>query len=224
MPQNMKEKKDMNYKELFGSELAGKIEEIIKEKGVTLILDDSKNPSYIPKSRFDEVIGQKNGLKEQVTELTSQLAGLKKSAAGNEELTKKLQDLEKNNSEWESKFKKAQIESAVKIKAMSEKAKDPTDLLKFIDISSVEFGKDGELKGIEELITGLKEKKSYLFDSQEKPAPPKKDGINPAGGQEILKSGKIAQLETALQSAIESRNTQLQISLQNELWKLNNEK
>ena len=52
----------MDYKEMFGDELGTQIEGIVAEKKINLIVDDKEKPSYIPKSRFDEVIGSKNEL------------------------------------------------------------------------------------------------------------------------------------------------------------------
>ena len=70
----------MDYKEIFGEELATQIEGVIAEKNINLILDDKEKPAYIPKDRFNEVIGAKNELKATVGALTNELEGLKKSA------------------------------------------------------------------------------------------------------------------------------------------------
>ena len=68
----------MDYKEVFGEELGTQVESVVTEKKINLIVDNKENPGYIPKSRFDEVIGSKNELKTQVSELTNQLETLKK--------------------------------------------------------------------------------------------------------------------------------------------------
>ena len=204
----------MDIKEIFGEELSGKIEEIIKTKGLTLILDDSKKPGYIPKSRFDELIGQKNELKSQVSEINNQLIELKKTSAGNEELTKKLQELEKNNSEWEKKFQKAQIESGIKIKAISEKACDPSDLIKFVDVNKIKFDNNGEVIGIEEQIAELKKSKSYLFTSAEIPSKP---GTNPASGPSLPKKATVELYKEAMALAQKNPNDQ---GLRLQLFKL----
>jgi len=155
----------MEYKEVFGEELATQIETIIKEKGLNLIVDSKEKPAFIPKSRFDEVIGSKNELKTQVSELTNNLETLKKSAQGNEELTKAIQELQSKNGEWETRYKKSLIENTVKFKALQEKAKDTQDLLKFLDYDKLELDPNGDVKGIDEQIKALKENKAYLFDT-----------------------------------------------------------
>ena len=78
----------MDYKEIFGEELGTQIETVITEKNLNLIIDDKEKPNFIPKARFDEVIGSKNQYKTQASELTSELETLKKSAKGNAELEK----------------------------------------------------------------------------------------------------------------------------------------
>ncbi len=152
-------------KEVFGEELWNSIQGVVKEKGVNLILDNKEKPDYIPKSRFDEVIGSKNELKTQVTELSSQLNALKESAKGNETFTKQIEELQSKNGEWESKYKNTLLESAIKLSAVTEKAKDPSDLIRFLDSSKLEIADDGMVKGLDEQITKLKETKSYLFDN-----------------------------------------------------------
>lgn len=189
----------MNLKELFGEEIATKIEEVTKEKGLNLIVDNKEKPEWMPKSRFDEVIGVKNELKTQVGELSNQLEGLKKSAKGNEELTKKIEELQKQNGDWEGRYKDTLIKSQIKILGLKEKAKDSNDLDKFLDTSKLELQEDGTVKGLEEQLKSLKENKAYLFDLEEtKPLP--SGGVNPPPQpsktvdeqiQEALAKGKL---------------------------------
>ena len=167
----------MDYKEVFGEEIAPKIESIVKEKGLNLIVDNKEKPEYIPMSRFTEVITQKNQVKAQADELIKQLDELKKTVKGNEEFTKTIEDLQKKNIDWESKYKNTLLESAIKIKATTEKAKDTGDLIKFLDTSKLEIDETGNVKGLDEQLKVLKESKSYLFDIGGNPNPT----TNPAG-------------------------------------------
>lgn len=150
-------------KEIFGEELWTKIEPLVKEKGLNLILDNKEKPEYIPKSRFDEVIGQKNLVKSQADELAQQLDSLKKSAKGNDELTKQIEELQKKNGEWEGKYKDTLLSGVIKVEAMRAKAKDPADVIAFLDKSKLEVIEDGSIKGLEEQLKRLQETKPYLF-------------------------------------------------------------
>jgi hypothetical protein len=214
MPQNVGGFKIMaDLKELFGEEMFGKIDSIVKEKGLNIIVDNKENPNFIPKSRFDEVIGQKNQVKSQADELIKQLDELKKSVKGNEEFTKTIEELQKKNLDWEGKYKNTLLESAIKIKATTEKAKDAGDLIKFLDVSKLEIDDSGNVKGLEEQLKTLKESKSYLFDTGTNP----NQTTNPAG---TAHKTELQQLEEAYAQAIKTNNTVLQIMLKNKIFKL----
>lgn len=207
------------YKELLGEELNKQVKEALKDKPKTLLIEDTKNPAYIPKSRFDEVIGQRNELKSQVGELTGQLDGLKKSAKDPEKLKAEIEDIKKQYLDLEEKHKSSSIESAIKLKAVQEKAKDPSDILSFVEKSKLQFDKDGNITGLDEQIKLLKEKKSYLFDSGEpqKPPVPASSGSNP---QTAKFKGELGQLQDALKVAMDRRDTVSQIQIQNKIFEL----
>lgn len=213
----MREETNMS-KEIFG-ELWEQVQGIVKERGLNLILDNKEKPEYIPKSRFDEVIGSKNELKSQVTELSSQFEALKKSAVGNETLTKQIEDLQKQNGDWEGKYKQTLLESSVKLKAVTEKAKDANDLVKFLDLSKLEVAEDGTVKGLDEQIAKLKETKAYLFDLGTTPSG---SGANPAGAG--AHKTEEQQLSDAYTEAIKAGNMPLAIALKNKLVALSNKK
>jgi uncharacterized protein YhaN len=204
-------------KELFGEELWGKIEVIIKEKGLNLILDNKEKPEYIPKSRFDEVIGVRNELKTQVGELTNQLDTLKKAAKGNDELVKQIEALQNQNTEWESKYKNSLLESAIKIKALSSKARDAGDLVKFLDMSKLVLEDDGNVKGLDEQLKTLKETKGYLFEVSTSNPPP-----NPPNGGNTQTEEQ--QIQNAHAEALKTGNMPLAIALKNKLTTLINNK
>ena len=154
----------MDYKEIFGEELGTQIETVITEKNLNLIIDDKEKPNFIPKNRFDEVIGSKNQLKSQVGELSSELESLKKSAKGNDDLIAQIEALQKNSADSQDKYNKSLIDNAVKFEAVHNKALDPADLAKFLDYSTLELDEAGNVKGLSEQITSLKENKGYLFE------------------------------------------------------------
>jgi len=210
MAQNEGRRINMDYKEIFGEELAAKIEGIVAEKNINLIVDNKDEPSYIPKQRFDEVIGTKNQLKSQVGELSNELESLKKSAKGNDELTKAIEELQNKNSEWENKYKKNLIENAVKMQALQHKALDPDDLSKFLNYDSLELEESGNVKGLVEQISALKESKSYLFDLEKKVN--NNNATNPANVV-IQKT-----LDEQYQEAVKNGNQVLAIALKNKMY------
>lgn len=205
----------MDYKELFG-ELAEQVESVVKEKGINLIVDNKEKPEYIPKTRFDELIGSKNELKAQVGELTNQLETLKKSAIGNEDLTKKIEELQKANEGWENKYRHSNITSQIKVVAMKEKARDYEDLIRFMDVDKLELSDEGTVKGLDEQLKALRENKPYLFEMTESNQPkPNQNGINPPVGGTNLKT-----IHEQIADAQAKGNTFLAIKLKNQLYKL----
>lgn len=200
----------MDYKEIFGEELGTQIEGVIAEKNINLIVDDKEKPAYIPKSRFDEVIGSKNELKSKVSTLTDELEGLKKSAKGNEELTNAIQELQNKNTEWETKYNKTLIDNAVKMQALHHKALDPSDLAKFLDYNELSLDEEGNVKGLKEQIDGLKETKAYLFEQA------KQTNNNTATNPVNVVVNK--DLDEQYNDAIKNGNQALAIALKNKMF------
>lgn len=143
----------------------------LKEVGYNLVIDDAKNPTMIPKGRFDELIGQKNQFKSQAEEHAKELEALKKAAKGNDELTAQIQALQEKSAEWEKKHAETVMNGEAKLAAMKFNAHDAGDVLNFIDKSKLKY-EDGVVKGLDEQIKALQESKSYLFKSVEQPKNP----------------------------------------------------
>lgn len=195
---------DLN--ELLGEELFNQISEKLGD--AKLIINDG---NYIPKQKFDEVIGSKNEFKSQVGQLTSELEGLKKSAKGNEELTNAIQELQNKNSEWETKYNKTLIENAVKMEALHHKALDPSDLAKFLNYNELSLDEEGNVEGLKEQINKLKESKIYLFEQEKKN---NNNATNPTNV--VIQKG----LEEQYQEAIKNGNQTLAIALKNKMFNI----
>lgn len=198
----------MNIEEMLGNELYAKVQEKLGDKKI--VVNDG---NFIPKGKFDEVIGVKNELKSQVSELTSQLEGLKKSAEGNDSLIKQIEDLQGQNKSWEERYKKTQLETAIKLEAVKSNANDPSDILRLMDFNSLELSDDGSVKGLEDQINGLKESKAYLF-AQEKQQIGKMNAPNPNSAQQ--KSGREALIE-AYNNAATNKDVFSMMSLQKQI-------
>ena len=135
---------------------------VLKGLGHAVIIDDTKDPGYVPRSRLDEVNTQKATLKEKSDELAGQLEILKKAAKGNEGLEKQIADLQKVNTDWEAKYQQTSLDSGIKL-AVAGKANDPADILSFLDRTKLALSEDGTVKGLDEAVTELQKTKPYLF-------------------------------------------------------------
>ena len=196
---------DLN--ELLGEELFNQVSEKLGD--TKLIINDG---NYIPKQKFDEVIGSKNEFKSQVGQLTSELEALKKSAKGNEEFEQAIQKLQDRNNEWESKYNKTLIDNAVKMEALHNKALDPSDLAKFLDYNELSLDEAGNVKGLKEQIDGLRETKAYLFEQDKKV-----NNNNAANPTNVVVQKS---LDEQYQEAVKNGNRTLAIALKNKMFNL----
>jgi len=75
----------MDLKTLLGEELFGTVTTaLVANPDVTILLDSKKEPTYLPKTRFGEVNGQRKLYKHQNNQLGKNLEAMKTSAKGNE--------------------------------------------------------------------------------------------------------------------------------------------
>lgn len=141
------------------------LEEATAQK-VLKAYQESIKDKYIPIERFNEVNEEKKELKGQLEERDKQLNELKTKAAGNEELTAKITELENLNNttkeEYESKITALRKETLIELALKDEKAKNIRAVKALLDLEKVSLDGDN-LIGLEEQLKTLKEKESYLF-------------------------------------------------------------
>ncbi len=122
--------------------------------------------TFIPKSRLDEVITERNALKTTLEERDTQLNTLKKSTVDNEELQNQIKQLQADNKatkeKLESDLKDAKLTSSIKI-ALAGKVHDEDLVANLIDKSKIVMGDDGKIAGLSEQITTMQTEKSFLF-------------------------------------------------------------
>lgn len=135
-------------------------------KKVLKAYQDSLKDRYIPIERFNEVNEEKKELKTQIEDRDKQLKELKIKAAGNEELTTKITELETLNNqtkeEYENKIAALRKETSIELKLKDEKAKNIKAVKALLDLEKVSLDGDN-LIGLDEQLKLLKEKESYLF-------------------------------------------------------------
>lgn len=141
---------------------------------------------FIPKARFDEVNETKKELEQQIQERDNQLKELQKKAKGNEELEKRILELQEANKatkeQYEAKIKDMTITAAIQTKLTD--AKYPDLLLTKFDRSKLSIAEDGTVLGIDEQLTALKEQYKDLF----KPDVKGKEPVNIGGGTPSTKN------------------------------------
>lgn len=109
-------------------------------------------------------------------------------------IEQKNKDFAKLQSELEAEragFKKSKIENLVISEASKLKAKDPYDIIRMVDLGSVEFDDGGKILGLDKILKTVKESKPYLFESEAK-EPNQNANARPANqGGQVGKPGSV---------------------------------
>lgn len=116
----------------------------------------------VPRARLNEKSDEIKELKTEIENRDKQISDLEKTAKGNENLEKQIQDLKAENESWAQKYQQSQIDAAIKLAAKD--ARDPGDVLAFIQKDDLKLEDDGTVKGLDDALKGLRESKPYLFD------------------------------------------------------------
>lgn len=141
------------------AELAEKVVSAVQEEYV-------KSGNYIPKAKFDEVVADRNGLKEQLATANSSLKELKEKASGNDALKAQIQELQDAQREAEKKHRGEMVEMrkrAAIISDIGSSAHDPEAVLKLVDLTKVSIDDNGALIGWGEIKSDLLKSKAWLF-------------------------------------------------------------
>ena len=178
------------------------IEELKEMTGVSdeiaqKVLDSFKDTdsNKVPISRLNEVIKERDGYKTQISNLETEITGLKELSGDNEALNNKIAELEKTNQKAKADFDKAirqtKIENAINLALIEAEAINPATVKPLINMKDILLTEDGTMVvGLKEQIGKLKdgEDTSFLFGKKQKsikgvkstdgtgdPKPPKKD-------------------------------------------------
>lgn len=158
LEQNKEQLGDLvNNKESFTA-LTGKLSEL----GYDVLLNHKEKAEFIPSSRLNEVVSQRDNFKNKIEELNSTLASVQKSAGDNEALKTQMQELMDNNNALLQELEDTRINS--EIMAYAKDAINAKDVLAFIDKRNIKVNNKGEVLGVESEIARLKEEKPYLFN------------------------------------------------------------
>ncbi|AUR81273.1 major capsid protein [Bacillus phage Carmen17] len=125
----------------------------------------------IPKARLDEKIAELKTAQDTITERDKQIKDLGKSAEGNEELKKQINDLTEANKkaaeEHAAALQKERFDTALEKALSGAKARNIKTLTPLLDLDKVKLeGK--ELTGLDEQLKALRESDAYLFEEEQK--------------------------------------------------------
>jgi hypothetical protein len=193
----------MDLKELLGEELYNQVMEKAGDNKIAIVSDGN----WFPKEKFDQVNNDNKNLKKQLKDRDDQLADLKTKAAGNEELTKQINELTEQNKktaeEYQAKLNQQAFDFALKDALTAAKAKNPKAVEALLNKEAIKLDGD-KLLGLEEQLKSIKESDAYLFDSEQQQQQP---GVKFTTGQHQKQTGEApSSLAEALAQRFSTNN------------------
>lgn len=165
----------------------------LSDEAVDKVLDKHHEVIGTYKSQLSEVEMYKAQLETANNEIASrdaQLENLQKEAESDENLKKQLEQYKADNEKYQQQLQNTLFETAVKV-AVAKEANDPDDILAFLNRESVKVAEDGKtVEGLDVALQDLKERKPYLFTSEQKrvsKTPVKGDTAPPLTVDDIMK-------------------------------------
>ena len=126
---------------------------------------------YVSKAKHDALQALLDGKTTELDTANGLIAELKKGTKGNEELQGKVTAYETQVSQLQEQLKQTQLESEIKVALLGAKATD-IDYLTYklkANGAKLELGEDGHIKGIDDMITGLKTQFPNQFEKAGNP-------------------------------------------------------
>jgi hypothetical protein len=121
---------------------------------------------YVTKTRFDEVNNALKIAKDTTAERDKQINELKRFQGSQEELQKKVKELEDANKAKDAEMEKAlaaeRKSNAMKL-ALTGKAQDADLVLTLIDAEKVSVDSNGKLIGFDDQLKSIQKEKAFLF-------------------------------------------------------------
>ena len=116
--------------------------------------------------RYNKLKGEHDSKIEELTKANQLIDELKKSNKGNEDLQSKISEYETTIADLNAKLEETQIQSAVKVALLENKALDIDYLtFKLKGKEELKLDKDGKIKGIDDMIAGLKTQFPNQFET-----------------------------------------------------------
>lgn len=123
------------------------------------------------KDELAQLTTERDGLKEQLTQRDTDLKDLQSKSKDSEELQTSLADLQSkydsDTADLNTKLSATQLNSAIELGLTQNGAKNIKAAKALLDNDTLKIGDKGQLLGLSEQLTALKESDAYLFGSTE---------------------------------------------------------
>lgn len=166
--------------------------ENLKELGLT---DDQVEKIM---SQHGADIEKLKGSFEDYDTLKTENESLQKQLKDNEDVSNQLKDWQdkyaKDTENLTTELNQTRLNAALDKRLSSEKVRNPKAAKALLDLENVKLTKDGDLDGIDDQISDIKQSDPYLFDEGSK------SNYNPAGGNGGTGESQVSTLIDAFQN------------------------
>ncbi len=141
-------------------------------KAVQNAIKDIVRSSYVPLSQYDSLHSEKSLLEAEIASRDDQLKSFKKINSQNEELTKKIDELQKTNKETSEKYKdqihQIRVNHSIESYLKDHGARSVKSILPHLDLSQILLTETDELLGLDKQVHQLlqNEETSFLFHNE----------------------------------------------------------
>lgn len=160
----------MNISEIFkgngiADDVAGKILEAMKANKIYLTSEENIDV------RYGKLKTQHDTVSNQLKEANATIEGLKQTNAGNEELQRKVTEYEQTMQTMQAQLEQVKRDAALQVKLHEANATDVNYMTFCLneklkkDGKALELDESGDIKGWDELLTGLQTQFPTFFDS-----------------------------------------------------------
>lgn len=160
-------------KEILGEELFAQVADRINayngneaNQGKQIKIGNLGGGDYISKAKYDALMAQHDGRGVELEKANSLIEEFKKSAKGNEALQGRITDYETQIGQLQAQLAQTQIDAEIKVALLAAKATDVPYMTFCLKAKGdkLEIGEDGKIKGIDDMITGLKTQYPQHFE------------------------------------------------------------
>ena len=142
-------------------------DELIK-KIMDLNGKDIQNAKDKAAANNDEALAENKALKDQLKERDKDLKDLRAKAKDNDELSNSYKELQakysKDTADLTTKLNQTRLNSALNSALTKAKVRNPKTVRGLLDMNEIKLDKEGNLTGLDDQITKIKQTDSYLFN------------------------------------------------------------
>lgn len=170
----------------------------LKELGYDVLINQREKAEFIPASRLNDVVAQRESFKAQAEQAIIELNKLKNQQGMSEEAQNQINTLIGQNEVLLSQLQEANIH--VEIMSSAADAINPKDIIPFINMDSIKKDKNGNVVGgVKEEVDRVRAEKPYLFNKKQVDS--SKGGYDGSGGSSGESGGQKTDMNAAIRRA-----------------------